>query len=82
MDKKPLEDYTTAFKEQIKEAADLQEALAALSDFWKEHIPGGPRKRKRFRTPGHGKRKGIRRRRNKAASAMRKKQRPPKKRRS
>jgi hypothetical protein len=68
--------YTEDFKKQMVEQAEAAaESLSIWKKFWEEFIPGGPRKRKRFRTPGHGKRKGINRRRNKAARAMRKTQR-------
>jgi murein L,D-transpeptidase YafK len=67
---------TDDFKKQVIGAAEEQAKLfASLKEFWETWIPGGYRKRKRFRTPGHGKRKGINRRRNRAARAMRKTQR-------
>lgn len=79
LDPKKVEAVTSAtddFKKQIIGAAEEQAKLvAAFKEFWSIWIPGGYRKRKRFRTPGHGKRKGINRRRNKAARAMRKTQR-------
>jgi hypothetical protein len=81
-DKQKIINSTADFKQQV--VGELEDAAAqvkAWQEFWKIWIPGGLRKRKRYRTPGHGKRKGIRRRRNKAARAMRKRQRPPKKRR-
>lgn len=74
--KSVFSDYTSDFKDKLVEAAEEQTKLVeAWKKFWEVWIPGGYRKRKRYRTPGHGKRKGINRRRNKAARAMRKTQR-------
>lgn len=61
---KEPDNLTDDFKAEIQKAT---EAVAEQVAFWKEWIPGGLRKRKRYRTPGHGRRKGIRRRKNKAA---------------
>lgn len=75
-EKKKRTNYTEDFKQGVLGELEQQaEALRKWQDFWKVWIPGGLRKRKRYRTPGHGKRKGINRRRNKAARAMRKTQR-------
>lgn len=79
--KPQLGDYTADFKQKV--LGEVEEAAAqmrAWKEFWEIWIPGGLRKRKRYRTPGHGKRKGINRRRNKAARAMRKTQRRKKRR--
>lgn len=74
--KKKASNYTEDFKQEvIGEIEEQAELLRKWREFWQIWIPGGLRKRKRYRTPGHGKRKGINRRRNKAARAMRKKQR-------
>ena len=71
---------TDDFKREVQEATEAAAAeIAFWKEFWKEWIPGGLRKRKRYRTQGHGKRKGIRRRRNKVARASRKRNRPHKK---
>lgn len=87
-DKRPQEDHT-AFNHTADFKASIQEATEAAAsevafwkEFWKEHIPGGLRKRKRFRTPGHGKRQSIRRRQNKVARIARRANRRPKKRRN
>lgn len=69
------QDYTADFKEAVQKAA-------AQVAFWREHIPGGLRKRHRYRTPGHGRRKEVRRRRNKEARRARRANRRPKKRRT
>lgn len=80
-DKQRFIDNTADFKKQVVgELEAAAEQVKAWQEFWKIWIPGGLRKRKRFRTPGHGKRKGINRRRNKAARAMRKTQRRTKRR--
>lgn len=82
-DKRPQEDHTADFKESIQEAtAAVAAQVAFQKEFWKEYIPGGLRKRKRYRTPGHGKRRDIRRRQNKAARIARRANRRPKKRRN
>lgn len=79
--KEPLS-QTDDFKAEIQKATEAAAAqIAYWKEFWKEWIPGGLRKRKRYRTPGHGKRKGIRRRKNKAARIARRKNRRPKKKR-
>lgn len=67
-----MDNYTDEFKKKV--LGEVEEAAAELQrwkDFWEEWIPGGLRKKKRYRTPGHGKRKGINRRRNKAARIAR-----------
>lgn len=82
MDSKLPQDHTADFKESVQKATEAAAAeIAFWKEFWKEHIPGGLRKRKRYRTPGHGKRKGIRRRKNKAARIARRANRRPKKKR-
>lgn len=74
--------YTDDFKARVAEATEAAAAEVAFwKEFWKEWIPGGLRKRKRYRTPGHGKRKGIRRRKNKAARLARRANRRAKKKR-
>lgn len=78
----PEKNLTDDFKEEIQKATEAAAAQVAFwKEFWKEWIPGGLRKRKRYRTPGHGKRKGIRRRKNKAARIARRANRRPKKKR-
>lgn len=73
---------TDDFKREIQEATEAAAAQVAFwREFWKEWIPGGLRRRKRYRTPGHGRRKEARRRKNKVARASRKRNRPHKKRR-
>lgn len=73
---------TDDFKAQVQAATeDAAAQVAFWKEFWKVWIPGGLRKRKRYRTPGHGRRKGIRRRKNKAARIARRKNRRPKKKR-
>jgi hypothetical protein len=75
-------EHTDDFKASIQKATEAAAAQVAFwKEFWEEWIPGGLRKRKRYRTKGHGRRKGERRRKNKAARASRKKARPYKKRR-
>lgn len=73
MDSKPPRDeYTGEFKQQIAEATKaVAEQVAFWRDFWKEWIPGGPRKRKRYRTKSHGARRSTRRRKNKVARKAR-----------
>lgn len=74
--------YTDDFKAGIAKATEEAAAQVAFwKEFWKVWIPGGLRKRKRYRTVGHGKRKGIRRRQNKAAGVARRANRRPKKKR-
>lgn len=81
-DKQPNKNMTDDFKAEIQKATEEAAAqIAFWKEFWKEHIPGGLRKRKRYRTPGHGRRKGIRRCRNKAARIARRANRRPKKKR-
>jgi hypothetical protein len=81
-DKRPQDDHTADFKAEIQKATEaMAEQVAFWRDFWKEWIPGGLRKRKRYRTKGHGRRKAERRRKNKVARASRKRNRPRKKRR-
>lgn len=71
-DKQPEKNMTDDFKAEVQKATEAAAAQVAFwKEFWKEHIPGGLRKRKRYRTPGHGKRKGIRRRKNKVARKAR-----------
>lgn len=77
-DKRPPDNWTDDFKAEVAAATDR---IAAQIAWLKENIPGGPRKRKRYRTKGHGARKVERRRRNKVARASRQKARPHKKRR-
>src|SRR4051794_13946723 len=75
-------DLTDDFKADVQRATEAMAAeVAAWKAFWEEWMPGGLRKRKRYRTKGHGRRKGIRRARNKVARASRKRNRPHKKRR-
>lgn len=76
------ESYTDDFKAEVQKATE-QVALevAAWKEFWETWIPGGLRKRHRFRTKGHGVRRALRRKRNKVARASRKRNRPNKKRR-
>lgn len=79
MNNEPQEkNLTDDFKAEVQKAT---EALAAQVAFWKEWMPGGLRRRKRYRTKGHGLRRAERRRKNKVARASRKKNRPHKKRR-
>lgn len=74
---------TDDFKAEIQKATEAAAAeVAFLREFWKEWIPGGLRKRKRYRTKGHGRRKCERRRKNRVARASRKRSRPRKKRRN
>lgn len=84
-DKQPdkvTDNLTDEFKEQIQKATEAAaQQVAFWKEFWKVWIPGGLRKRKRYRTPGHGRRKGIRRRKNKAARIARRVDRRPKKKR-
>lgn len=79
-DKSPQEkNYTDDFKAEIQKATEAAAAQVAFwKEFWKEWIPGGLRKRKRYTTQGHGRRKGIRRRKNKAARIARRASRQPK----
>lgn len=73
---------TEDFKADVQKATEqLAAEAAAFKEFWTTWMPGGLRKRKRYRTKGHGVRRGIRRRRNKVARASRKRNRPHKKRR-
>lgn len=68
--KLPEPDYTADFKQQVAEATQAAaEQIAFWKEFWKEWIPGGLRKRKRYRTKGHGARRAERRKKNKAARA-------------
>lgn len=60
--------WTEDFKRQVEEAT---KAVAAQVAFWKEWIPGGLRKRKRYRTKAHGTRRKTARRKNKAARQAR-----------
>lgn len=70
--KQPENDYTGDFKEQFLEATRAAASeVAWLEEFWKTWIPGGMRKRKRYRTKGHGIRKMQRRKQNKAARRAR-----------
>jgi hypothetical protein len=82
-DKRPDEqDYTADFKQQVVEATQaVAEQAAFWQEFWKEWIPGGLRKRKRYRTKGHGARKLSRRSKNKVARIARRANRRPKKKR-
>lgn len=65
-------DYTSGFKKELIEAAEeAAKQMADFKAFWDQWIPGGLRKRKRFTTMGHGRRKGINRRRNKVARKAR-----------
>lgn len=71
-DKQPNKNMTDDFKAEVQKATEAAAARVAYwKEFWEEWIPGGLRKRKRYRTQGHGKRKGIRRRKNKAARIAR-----------
>lgn len=82
-DKQPNDkNMTDDFKAEVQKATEAAAAQVAFwKEFWKEWIPGGLRKRKRYRTQGHGKRKGIRRRKNKVARVARRANRRPKKKR-
>ena len=72
--------HTGDFKESIQKATEAAAAEVAFwRDFWKEWMPGGMRKRKRYRTKPQGLRRTERRKNNKAARASRKKNRPVKK---
>ena len=84
----PIEDealkvsMTDDFKREIQEATEAAAAEVAFwREFWKEWIPGGLRRRRRYRTQGHGKRRSTRRRKNKAAKVARRANRPHKNRR-
>jgi hypothetical protein len=82
-DKRPQENMTDDFKAEVQKATEAAAAQVAFwREFWKEWIPGGLRKRKRYRTKGHGRRKLERRRKNRVARASRKRNRPHKKRRN
>jgi hypothetical protein len=71
---------TEDFKADVQKASEeLAAQVAAFKEFWTEWMPGGLRKRKRFRTKGHGLRRAERRRKNKVARASRKRNRPHKK---
>lgn len=75
--------HTADFKQQIVEAtASAAAEVAFWRDFWKEWIPGGLRKRKRYRTKGHGARRSTRRNKNKVAKGARRANRRTKKRRN
>lgn len=75
--------HTTDFKEQIESATHAAAAQVAFwKEFWKEWIPGGLRKRRRYRTQAHGYRKASRRKKNKIARIARRANRRAKKRRS
>lgn len=79
----PDASWTDDFKADVQKATE-QVALevAVWKEFWEEWMPGGLRKRKRYRTRGHGLRRSIRRRNNRVARASRKRNRPHKKRRN
>lgn len=63
---------TDDFKAEVLKATEEAAALAAYwQEFWKEWIPGGLRKRKRYRTKGHGLRRTTARRKNKVARRAR-----------
>jgi hypothetical protein len=83
-DKRPQdENKTDDFKAEVQKATEaMAEQVAFWREFWKEWIPGGLRKRKRYRTKGHGARRSERRRKNKVARTSRKRNRPRKKRRN
>jgi hypothetical protein len=78
-----VESWTDDYKADVQKATEqLAAEVAIFKKFWEEWMPGGLRKRKRYRTKGHGLRRTERRRKNKVARASRKRNRPPKKRRS
>lgn len=73
----PAEDNLTEdYKRQVED--EIKRALA-LQEFWKEWMPGGLRKRKRYRTKGHGQRRAERRRKGRAAKIARRANRRAKK---
>jgi hypothetical protein len=74
----PEKNLTDDFKAQMQEAT---QALMAQAAFWKVWMPGGLRKRKRYRTKGQGMRRAERRRKNKVAKTARRANRRPKKKR-
>ena len=79
---KEKKNLTDDFKSEIQKATEAAAAQVAFwKEFWEEHIPGGLRKRKRYRTKGHGGRRSKRRRQNKAARLARRANRHPKKKR-
>lgn len=74
--------WTDDFKADVQRATEqLAAEAAAYKEFWETWMPGGLRKRRRFRTKSHGARRAERRRRNRVARASRKRNRPHKKRR-
>ncbi len=71
---------TDDFKAQVAEATQrAAEQIAFWKEYWSVWMPGGLRKRKRYRTKSQGQRRAERRKKNKIARASRKRNRRPKK---
>lgn len=74
--------YTEDAKAAVVQASEAMAVeIAAWKEFWDVWAPGGLKKRKRYRTQGHGGRKLARRKKNKIARVARRADRRAKKRR-